>query len=432
MSENPAMTRVLFPDIHGMSHGKYVAAGHLEHPTHYAITVLAQGIDLTIMEAPGYGADLGFPDMEARADLRTRRSGWEPGVDVVIADLWRTDRDERVGLDPRWALQRQIDRWTARGLTPLAGFEMECYLLAEPYTGQGRVRIIDVPAHRVYAAGPGCDPTGLGLEIFRACQAAGIETDGYNGEFHPGQIELATHYRDALGAADDAFLFKELAREVALARGMGVTFMARPRADLVGSGLHVNISMARSDGSNEFDAPGEPNGLSITARHAIAGLIAHHEGLAAVCGPTVNSYKRLIPGILAGYWANWGLDNRISTVRVPGPRGRATRIEHRLPDGAANPHLVLAALLAAMTDGVERALELPAPQEGDGDAAPNTDRHTPSSLAAALDAFEADPVLVDGVGSDLAACFLAIKRDEWAKYVTAVTDWEHTTYGARF
>jgi glutamine synthetase len=128
-------TRVLYSDLHGLSHGKYIDSAKLDHPTHYAITVLTQGLDLSMVEAPGFGADVGYPDMEARVDPQTRRAGWEDGIDIVLADLWRTDRNERVGLDPRWALQRQIERWRAQGLEPMVGYEMEFYLLERPGDG---------------------------------------------------------------------------------------------------------------------------------------------------------------------------------------------------------------------------------------------------------------------------------------------------------
>ena len=151
---------------------------------------------------------------------------------------------------------------------------------------------------------------------------------------------------------------------------------------------------------------------------------------ARIGAPTVNSYKRLVPGLIAGYWANWGLDNRFSTYRVPGERGQATRIECRNPDGACSPHLVTAALLTAMLHGVEEELPLPEPQVGDADAEPNTDRHAPHSLAEALDAIEKDTVLTEAIGTDLVRTFVGVKRTEVARFNAAVTDWEIREYCA--
>ena len=429
MPEAADIARVLYSDLHGLSHGKYVAADELDHPTHYAVTVLTQAIDGDMPPAPGYGADVGFPDMEARADLATRRPGWEPDTDVVFADLYHTDGRE-LPIDVRRVLRLVCERWTVRGLTPMAGFEMELYLLAkDPSEG---LEALSVPSHRVYGTGMAFDPSGLGREIFETCRRCGIPVEGVNGEFHPGQMEVALHYRDAKSASDDALLFRDLARELAQRAGRGCTFMPRPFPHLVGTGLHVNLSLQDAQGSNVLAAPDEEHGLSSVGRHALAGLIAHHEALCAIGAPTINSYKRLVPGLIAGYWANWGLDNRFSTYRVPGERGQATRIECRNPDGACSPHLVTAALLSAMLHGVEDELPLPDPQVGDADAAPNTDRHAPHSLAEALDAVEKDSVLTEALGADLIRTFVGIKRTEVNRFNAAVTDWEIREYARLF
>ena len=429
MPEAADIARVFYSDVHGLSHGKYVAADDLDHPTHYAVTVLTQAIDGDMPPAPGYGADVGFPDMEGRADLATRRPGWEPNTDVVFADLYHTDGRE-LPIDVRRALRLTCQRWTDRGLTPMAGFEMELYLLAkDPSEG---LEPLPVPWHRVYGTGPSFDPTGLGREIFETCRRCGIPVEGVNGEFHPAQMEVALHYRDALTAADDAFLFKELARELALQAGRGATFMPRPFPRMVGSGLHVNLSFQDAQGTNAFASADDEHGLSQLGRHALAGLIAHHEALCGIGSPTINSYKRLVPGLIAGYWANWGLDNRFSTYRVPGERGQATRVECRNPDGACSPHLVTAALLAAMLHGVEEEMPLPEPQVGDADAEPNTDRHAPHTLAEALAAVEADTFLTKALGDDLVNLFIGVKRTEVDRFNAAVTDWEIREYARLF
>jgi glutamine synthetase len=245
------------------------------------------------------------------------------------------------------------------------------------------------------------------------------------GEFHPGQMELNMKYGPALDAADRAFICKEMTREIAAAKGYWITYMGRPIAEYVGSGLHINFSLLPvAGGANAFDDPSAPHGLSSLARQCLGGLIAHHEGLAAMSAPLINSYKRLIPGIIAGYWANWGLDNRTSTYRVPAERGSATRIENRMPCGSANPYLAAAVMLNAALLGVVDGLDCGDPQESDADSAPNTDRHTPHDLAAALDAFEADSVLCEAMGADLTRAFLAIRRDELAKWHQAGEPWD--------
>jgi len=144
--------------------------------------------------------------------------------------------------------------------------------------------------------------------------------------------------------------------------------------------------------------------------------------------PTVNGYKRLRPGQLAGYWANWGYDHRGATLRVPDARGAATRLEHRMSDGAANPYLATAAVLQAARLGVMNGLSAPPAEEQDCLEHQSTDQHVPDDLGAALDALEKDQPLTDAVGKEMTALFLGIKRAEWQKFTEAVTDWELNYY----
>jgi glutamine synthetase len=390
------------------------------------MTVMVQGLDLEFAELEGYATEAGYPDMEARVVDGTARPSWSRDDEqVAIAELHHAD-GRPLALDPRRALRRAVEPWIERGLEPRIGFEMEFYLLAgaDPSSGP-----LPVPWHRVYGTGPGADPSGLLDAILERSERSGMRTHGINAEFHAGQAEAALHHLDAVSAADAAFLFKDLAREVALERGAGVTFMARPFADRIGNGLHVNLSASSSGSGNAFDDPDDPDGISALCRHAVAGLLEHHGSLAALFAPTVNSYKRLQPRLLSGYWATWGLDNRIATIRIPGQRGDATRIEHRTPDGTANPYLAGAAMLTAAMHGIAREMPLPDAQTGDGDAHPVSDRHTPHSLAEALDALDADPILRMGLGDDLCEAFLAIKRQEVGRWDRAVTDWETAEYG---
>jgi glutamine synthetase len=145
-----------------------------------------------------------------------------------------------------------------------------------------------------------------------------------------------------------------------------------------------------------------------------------------MCAPTVNSYRRLIPGIIAGYWANWGLDNRSSTYRIPGERGNSTRIENRMPCGTANVYLAAAAMLNAALIGVAEGIDCGAPQAGDGDSEPNTDRHTPHSLAEAIAAYEADEVLRTAMGADLSRAYLALRQYELDSFHAAGNVWTET------
>ena len=276
-----------------------------------------------------------------------------------------------------------------------------------------------------YGVGLGGDPTGLALEFFDGVERMEIGLEGVLTEFSPGQMEINLAYGPALAAADSAQLVKEMTREVAARRGYMATYMGRPDALAVGSGLHVNFSVVPvSGGANAFHDPAGQEGLSTLARQSIGGMIGHHEAIAGLSAPLLNSYKRLMPGLIAGYWANWGLDNRFSTYRVPAERGSATRIENRMPCATASPYLAAAVTLNAALLGVVDGADCGLPQIGDADAAPNTDRHTPHTLAEALDAIEADTVLTEAMGPDLVAAYLALRRHEVARWEATREPWD--------
>ncbi|MGL6279277.1 MAG: glutamine synthetase family protein, partial [Gaiella sp.] len=226
---------------------------------------------------------------------------------------------------------------------------------------------------------------------------------------------------------------------IAAIEGLVATFMGRPFADQGGSGFHVHLSLADNDGRNAFADDG-PDGLSPLAGAFVAGLIEHAHGLQALLGPTINAYKRILPDSLAPTHANWGHDNRTSFVRVPNERGSRSRLEVRTADGAACAHLITAALLIAGLDGIERELAPPEPVVGDAyrldDAHAGT--RLPADLGAALDALEADTALVDAIGPQLVATFVAMKRFEVERFAEAggdldpevVTAWEIEEYAA--
>ena len=410
-------------DLNGISHGRYVPESRLGEHGHHAVTTLTMNIAGDILPIAGYGADVGYPDLTTIPQIATRRPGWEPDTDVVIADL--EFEGQPLPIAPRCALARSVEAWRALGYEPQLGYEMEFFAMQPDPDAAGGWGPLRNPSHRVYGVGLGADPTGLLLDLYDAAERCELDLEGVMSEFSPGQMELNMRFGPALDAADRAFICKEMTREVAAARGQRVSYLGRPMSSLVGSGLHINFSLLPcAGGANVFDDPCAQFGIAPLARQCIGGLIAHHEALAAMSAPLVNSYKRLVPGIIAGYWANWGLDNRISTYRVPSERGAATRIENRMPCASANPYLAAAVMLDAALLGVVDGLDCGLPQIGDGDAAPNTDRHTPHDLGAALDHLEADTVLCEALGADLVRAFLVLRRDELARWQAADGVWD--------
>ena len=228
-----------------------------------------------------------------------------------------------------------------------------------------------------------------------------------------------------------------MAREVALRHGLDLTFLGKPFPGVSGSGVHVNFSLVDADGNNALlDATSE-GGLSRLATQCLAGLVEHHRGMTALCVPTVNGYRRLQPGELNGYWANWGFEHRCAGNRVPHVGGPATRIESRLADGSANVHLAVATVLQGARLGVVDDLPCPEPMVEDGFDAVNTDVHSAENLADALADLEADPALREAVGHDICDNFLANKHAEWERFIDAegayergdqATDWELAEY----
>ncbi|MDE0202771.1 MAG: glutamine synthetase family protein, partial [Rhodospirillaceae bacterium] len=355
--------RVLFCDHLNLARGKYVPRAMAESGSlRHCVGVYAVDYERALIPAPGSGVPEGLPDMEATFDLDRVRPGWEPGTGVVVADLEK--EGQPLGLCARGALARAIAAWQQAGLAPFLGIELEAFVFERDSAGSWVP--YDTPGAYVYGTGSAVDPAGLVDDIWSQARACGFPLEAINSEFDWPQFEFTLRYRDALGAIDDIFLFRLMAREVAAKRGYLLSFMPKPLSDRGGSGVHLNLSLADSRGDNAFADPAQEDGLSELARRCIAGLMHHHRAMAGLIAPTVNSYRRLRPASLAGYWANWGYDHRGVAVRIPGERGPATRIEHRLGDGAANPYVAAAAVLQAARLGVENGYPLPPAETGDG------------------------------------------------------------------
>ena len=409
--------RLLFPDIHGMERGKYLF-GDVAEGGHaaFCIGVYPLTHDREILAVPNTQFDIGLPDLDVHLDRDTLRTSWEPETLIGIGDA--TFRGKPTPLDPRNVLRTAVEAWRALGLEPQISFELEFYLM-EP-DGGGGWRPISLRSHRVYGTGMSIDPTGCVDEMVTTALACGFPVESWGSEFDEAAYEVNIRYNDAMPAADDAFVFRLLTREIAARHGKLATFMGRPLNDRGGSGMHVNFSFRREDGSNAFHDPNDPDGLSDLTRHCAAGLLAHHAGMAAIMAPHVNAYKRLQPDMLNGYWAVWGHDDRSVTVRAPPARGEGTRLEHRTADAAANPYLVGAAVLNAARFGVEDAMELGPAQTVGG--APDSDVCIPATLVDALEALNADARLVEALGPELVEAFTILKRGEWARYASAVED----------
>lgn len=408
--------RVMFPDHLGLPRGKYLPPHLAPGGTGHCAALYGLGYDRSMIPAPGSTLTEGLIDFHATMDPASLRPSWEDDrTAVAVADL--TLDGSPFVYSARHVLQEAIAAWAELGYRVQVGVELEAYLL-EPDGEGGWTRYVN-PRALVYGTGLGNDPTGVIDDIMKAAVASGFRPESINAEFDESQYELTLEYADALQTADEIFLFRVLARETALKKGMDLTFLGKPFADLSGTGVHVNMSVVDADGNNAFADESGEDGVSNLAKQAIAGLCHHHRALAAISAPTVNAYRRLQPAQLSGYWANWGWDHRCVANRVPPARGAGTRIESRVADGAVNIHTGIAAVLTAARLGVIGDLDCPPAETGDGFEEVNTEVCVAANLSDALDDLEADGSFVDAIGRDFVDNHVANKRHEWDRFTEA-------------
>lgn len=415
MAEEMSRTRVMFNDMLNLPRGKYVpvdvaAGGKIG----FARGAFAVSYDRDLLPVPGCGVYDGLPDMDLILDAE-RRKGWQAGTEIALGDL-HVD-GEPFGLCPRSTLKRAIKDWEALGLSPMVGLETEAYIFQRDQDGIWRP--YETPGAFVYGTGPENDPRGVMDDIWEAAHHAEIPIESMNGEYDNGQFELTLRFDHALKACDDAFLMKTSAREIALKKGLLLTFMPRPVPDRGGSGLHVNFSFVGKDNQNQI----APNGvLSDLGQHCIAGLIHHHEALAGLLAVTVNSYDRLAAGSLAGYWANWAEDHRLVTTRCSTSSPKSARLEHRMADCATSPYQAVAAVLQAARLGVAGNMPLQPAEDLDGLENVRERRHIPSGLDKSLEALDKDVMLRQAVGEAYCDGLLYLKRDEFKRLLNKSVD----------
>jgi glutamine synthetase len=425
------VVRVIYPDLIGTDRARDVLVDHLpsacEHGLAFCRAVYHTTPQGDVVPVPG-GLDAGLPDVCVRPDLTTLSAlPWEPGVATCLGEVTDPATSGPAAESPRDLLRAVLARCAAQGLRPVVGPELEYFLLEPaPQSPTGWRRAPEVSG-AVYTAGLRADPGNHLLRTLRLLRDLGLGVVTGNHEFDGGQYEINLTHSVALDAADRAFRFKAAVKELARKEGNLATFMAKPFGDAGGSGFHLHLSCQDEEGDNAFDDPTGAHGLSATARHAVAGILAHAPALTALANPTVNSYKRFGPDTLAPWLIDWGLDNRSAMVRIPPERGSGARLELRLGDASANPYLIVAGTVAAAVLGVQAGLEPPAPLEGYGyDTARSA--VLPKDLPAALDALEADTALTELLGKGFTTSYLSYKRNEVERFQRHVTDWEFTEY----
>jgi glutamine synthetase len=419
---------VIYHDLSGRAQVRSVPSQRIDRVLRDGVTFARANVDFNVLDhqVPDvvFGAETG--DFLAVPDPATyARVPHHPGAARTYSFLHDADGQAWAGC-ARAALRAMDARFSSRGLALRVAFEPECYLLvrtADGYQPAARAKMFTLNALE--------SQRQLLSLLMTSLAEMGVELEQVAPEFGPGQFEINIGHQPPLRAVDDLMTVKEELHALARAAGFIATFMPKIYADMPGSGLHVHLGTTSLDGRNAMQGDG-PVGLSPVGASFVAGLLKHARGLCGLAAPTVNSYKRLLPGSWAPSHICYGASNRAVLVRVPDAGSK--HVEFRAGDGTGNPYLTLIGLLAAGLDGVEQSLRLGDPVEdsiGHISAADAAARHLellPRSAAEALDALEADSVLMNALGPVIGPGFLRLRRSEAAAYALEVGDWERSTY----
>jgi glutamine synthetase len=420
--------RAMFCDHLSIMRGKYLPASKMQSDeSRFARPLFAVHYDKDLLlESPGTMCLQGIPDMALRWDGAEVRPGWEPGTKVVTGDLYGADGTP-LPMCPRGALKRAVADWGRHGLTPKIGIELEAYAFVR--RDDGGIVPYDTPGAVVYGTGPFTDPRRFTDAIWDKAVEIGMPLDLITSEYDNPQFEFTMTFDDAVKHVDTVVLFRQMAREIALDHGIILTFLPKPFGNKGGSGLHVNLSFADKTGQNALanGERGDPANLNPLAKGCVAGWMRHHKGLAGLVAPNALSYARLQPASLSGYWCNWGGDNRNVTVRLSAEGGKKARLEHRMPDAAANPYTTVAAILQAARLGFEGKHDLQPMETGDGFTRNDAAHGVAGSLTGALDDLVADTALAAAMGQGLVDNHVFMKRAEVDKTAAleddALRDW---------
>lgn len=349
----------------------------------------------------------------------------------LICDVYKPDGSPFEG-DPRHILRKVLDEAKALGFTQMfVGPEPEFFLFKKNAQGEPTLDLNDKGGYFDLA------PVDLGencrRDIVLTLEEMGFEIEASHHETAPGQHEIDFKYSDAISAADHIQTFKLIVKSVARKHHLHATFMPKPLYGIAGSGMHCHISLFQGE-VNSFEDAYDDFGLSTTAYQFMAGILHHARSIAAITNPTVNSYKRLVPGHEAPVYVAWSAQNRSPMIRIPSSRGTSTRIEVRNPDPAANPYLAFAVLLQAGLEGIKKEYKAP----------PSTDRNIynmneaerlqagimslPNNLSEALTYLKADSLICSALGEHALSNFLEAKQIEWDMYRLQVHQWERDQY----
>lgn len=353
----------------------------------------------------------------------------------VFCDIYQPDGQPFPG-DPRGTLKRILSKIEARGWTYNVGPEPEFFLFRR--NGPDAIHPVphDVGGYFDFSAND--EAVRVRTELMAALSSMGLEVEMGHHEVALGQHEIDFRFADALRTADNILTLKYTVKAIAAQHGLIASFMPKPIFGINGSGMHCHQSLFDSEGNNLFFDANDPNYLSKLAYGFIAGQLLHAPAMSAVVAPTLNSYKRLVPGYEAPVYIGWAQINRSALIRIPhftSGKEKSMRAELRFPDPSANPYLALTVMLAAALDGIERELACPEPLNNINVYHLTSEERQamgigelPGSLAEALRELENDIVLQDALGPTVYEAFNRAKWAEVEEYRMRVTDWELERY----
>ena len=424
--EDVEFIRLQFTDIFGTLKNVPVTTSQLERVLNNEIMFDGASIE-------GF-ARVEQSDMFLRPDLDTFAIfPWRPQQGKVarfLCDIYRPDGTPFAG-DPRHVLKRTVQEAAEMGYQMDVGPECEFFLFHTD--DEGNPTTITHEKAGYFDVGPLDLGENARRDMILTLEDMGFVVEASHHEDAPAQHEIDFHYDEALKTADDIMTFKLAVKTIAKRHGLYASFMPKPKTGVNGSGMHINMSLAR-DGVNVFYDGQDCNHLSKEGYWFIGGIMKHIAAITAIANPLVNSYKRLVPGYEAPVYIAWSMRNRSPLIRIPAQTGTTQRIELRSPDSATNPYLAIAVCLAAGLDGIRNQIEPPASVEGNIFAMSEEEREKagikclPTSLAEAIDGLEQDVLIREVLGQHISRKYIEAKKEEWKEYCAAVSSWEIDRY----
>jgi glutamine synthetase len=413
------------PDVNGAIRGKALRPAAfdsaLRHGTVMTDLILGlDPVDSPITDFARFGIRTGAADLLVHPDPDTiHELTWRPGWRVCLATPSWPD-GASCDFASREVYRRVLDGIGELGFDVMAALEYEIRLwdaAGEPLSSGISYSLTEIGRYG-----------GFVSELVPALEGLGVELSAIHTEAGPGLLELNLEPGRGLRAADDAALVKFAVKELAATMGLRASFLAKTAPGEEGSSGHIHMSCWDGD-SNAFASDGRTDPLPSVLGSAIAGVLEHLPAASLLLNPTVNSYKRLVPGWFAPINATWGYENRSCAVRaISSDRPELWRFECRRPGADANPYLALAAVAASMAEGLRNKTEPPPPIEGDAYALPDAPE-LPGSLEAAIHAFDEDQVLRAGLGEGFSEYYRTSRVWELKAWRETVTDWERERYG---